>query len=534
MLDDLLEDWEADSAARLAEPGLRTRRAPVLRGGARAPATSWPATAVPYRWLDVDGPRGAPAPGRRPAGRRRAAGARLRGRRGAGAARPRARSRREDRPAHGGGAPLLRPRHRRRRAGRPGGGGLRRVRGPAHAPRRAARDRGPGGAELADRELPRVSGRPQRRRPRAARDGPGAAPGRGDAHGPRGARHPRERPGAGGRARRRRPRSAATACSSRRGSTTRRLEAPGVEAPHRARASTTAPRPPRPPPSRARTSSSWARRTRPGRRPSTSPPGPPGDDAVPRRRAREEHVPLPRRAHPLARERRGHAARGGHGGRRATAGSRSWRSPSRDGRSACPCPAAFVFIGARPQTDWLGDAVARDARTGSSSPAPGVQRIDGRHRWRLERDPFPLETSLPGVFVAGRRPRPVDQARGVGGRRGLDGGAARAPVPRRDHLTCRSERSPARIAILADLADEELARARAAGRERPSSRASTSSARARRRRSCPLVLDGELETTRVGRRRRAPAAPPRAGRLPRRDLPRHRRGLRRLDALGGR
>ena len=62
--------------------------------------------------------------------------------------------------------------------------------------------------------------------------------------------------------------------------------------------------------------------------------------------------------------------------------------------------AAFVFIGARPQTDWLGDAVARDAG-GFIISGPGVQRIDGRHRWRLERDPFPLETSLPGVFVAG-------------------------------------------------------------------------------------------------------------------------------------
>jgi thioredoxin reductase (NADPH) len=62
--------------------------------------------------------------------------------------------------------------------------------------------------------------------------------------------------------------------------------------------------------------------------------------------------------------------------------------------------AAFVFIGARPQTDWLGDTVARDAR-GFIVSGPAVQRIDGRHRWPLERDPLPLETSLPGVFVAG-------------------------------------------------------------------------------------------------------------------------------------
>src|SRR5262249_28145500 len=72
-----------------------------------------------------------------------------------------------------------------------------------------------------------------------------------------------------------------------------------------------------------------------------------------------------------------------------------------DGRAVrLPVTAAFVFIGARPQTDWLGDTVARDAG-GFILSGPAVQRVEGRHRWRLERDPFPLETSLPGVFVAG-------------------------------------------------------------------------------------------------------------------------------------
>jgi len=65
-----------------------------------------------------------------------------------------------------------------------------------------------------------------------------------------------------------------------------------------------------------------------------------------------------------------------------------------------PVSAAFVFIGARPQTDWLGDTVARD-RAGFIVSGLGVRRIEGRHRWHMERDPFPLETSLPGVFVAG-------------------------------------------------------------------------------------------------------------------------------------
>ncbi|MDX2007873.1 MAG: FAD-dependent oxidoreductase [Meiothermus sp.] len=58
--------------------------------------------------------------------------------------------------------------------------------------------------------------------------------------------------------------------------------------------------------------------------------------------------------------------------------------------------ALFIFIGAMPYTDWLEGAVLRDDKgfvpTGSDLPK-GV--------WRLERDPFLLETSVPGVFAAG-------------------------------------------------------------------------------------------------------------------------------------
>jgi thioredoxin reductase (NADPH) len=62
--------------------------------------------------------------------------------------------------------------------------------------------------------------------------------------------------------------------------------------------------------------------------------------------------------------------------------------------------AMFVFIGARPQTEWLPASVARDTRgfvlAGSELLLDGV-----RPRWRLERRPHLLETSMPGVFVAG-------------------------------------------------------------------------------------------------------------------------------------
>jgi thioredoxin reductase (NADPH) len=58
--------------------------------------------------------------------------------------------------------------------------------------------------------------------------------------------------------------------------------------------------------------------------------------------------------------------------------------------------ACFVFIGAMPRTDWLAESVARDER-GFILAGLDVQAAG----WPLERDPFPLETSVPGVFVAG-------------------------------------------------------------------------------------------------------------------------------------
>jgi thioredoxin reductase (NADPH) len=58
--------------------------------------------------------------------------------------------------------------------------------------------------------------------------------------------------------------------------------------------------------------------------------------------------------------------------------------------------ACFVFIGALPRTDWLAGVVARDQR---GFILAGLDaKSDG---WPLQRDPFPLETSVPGVFVAG-------------------------------------------------------------------------------------------------------------------------------------
>ena len=63
----------------------------------------------------------------------------------------------------------------------------------------------------------------------------------------------------------------------------------------------------------------------------------------------------------------------------------------------------YAFIGAKPRTDWLGDAVARDEH-GFILTGPDVAAMadrDDRAGWSLRRPPFLLETSAPGVFAAG-------------------------------------------------------------------------------------------------------------------------------------
>ena len=66
-----------------------------------------------------------------------------------------------------------------------------------------------------------------------------------------------------------------------------------------------------------------------------------------------------------------------------------------------PAAAVFVLIGAQPHTDWVPSAVARDEhgyiRTGNDLFHDETRRA----RWPLDRPPFLLETSVPGVFAAG-------------------------------------------------------------------------------------------------------------------------------------
>ena len=64
--------------------------------------------------------------------------------------------------------------------------------------------------------------------------------------------------------------------------------------------------------------------------------------------------------------------------------------------SSLDVDACFVFIGASPHTDWLEGVVARDER-GFILAGTEVQG----NGWPLKREPYALETSVPGIFVAG-------------------------------------------------------------------------------------------------------------------------------------
>lgn len=61
----------------------------------------------------------------------------------------------------------------------------------------------------------------------------------------------------------------------------------------------------------------------------------------------------------------------------------------------------FIFIGAQPRTDWLNGVVERDALGFILSGPDLIRDAKKPKSWTLERDPFLLESSVPGIFVVG-------------------------------------------------------------------------------------------------------------------------------------
>ena len=61
----------------------------------------------------------------------------------------------------------------------------------------------------------------------------------------------------------------------------------------------------------------------------------------------------------------------------------------------------FVFIGAEPGVQWLPETILRDEKGFVLAGPDLTQDGKGPSGWRVQRQPFLLETSVPGVFIAG-------------------------------------------------------------------------------------------------------------------------------------
>jgi len=89
-------------------------------------------------------------------------------------------------------------------------------------------------------------------------------------------------------------------------------------------------------------------------------------------------------------------------GLKATEGWRHWflRNNTSGAIETVPASALFVLVGAEPHTGWLPAEIQRDDHgfvlTGSDLTSTGSGSA-----WPLNRAPYPLETSMPGVFAAG-------------------------------------------------------------------------------------------------------------------------------------
>jgi thioredoxin reductase (NADPH) len=79
----------------------------------------------------------------------------------------------------------------------------------------------------------------------------------------------------------------------------------------------------------------------------------------------------------------------------------------KDEKQTVPTAGLFIFIGAQPRTDWLSGVVTTDAN-GFILTGPDlilVMTHEGHNSrpkgWNLHREPFLLETNIPGIFAAG-------------------------------------------------------------------------------------------------------------------------------------
>jgi thioredoxin reductase (NADPH) len=63
--------------------------------------------------------------------------------------------------------------------------------------------------------------------------------------------------------------------------------------------------------------------------------------------------------------------------------------------------ALFIFIGARPVTDWIKLNIFKDSKGFIETGRDLFKNENFKRTWKLDRDPYPLETCIPGIFCAG-------------------------------------------------------------------------------------------------------------------------------------
>jgi thioredoxin reductase (NADPH) len=70
-------------------------------------------------------------------------------------------------------------------------------------------------------------------------------------------------------------------------------------------------------------------------------------------------------------------------------------------RETVQAAALFVFIGAKPNTDWLPQEIMRDSKGFIMTGRDLVFEMEFHKYWKVNREPYLLETSVPGIFAAG-------------------------------------------------------------------------------------------------------------------------------------
>ncbi len=63
--------------------------------------------------------------------------------------------------------------------------------------------------------------------------------------------------------------------------------------------------------------------------------------------------------------------------------------------------ALFIFIGARPYTEWMGEGIVKNDRGFIETGRSLLNYYEYHQNWKQQRDPYMLETSIPGIFAAG-------------------------------------------------------------------------------------------------------------------------------------